>query len=510
MRPPSVLYVGLALSAAALSLMPTGGAAPLPERAFSWPMLGGSPSRNPVSPRERDLPADWCIEKGKERHVKWAAALGTRSYGTPVVAGGRVFVGTNNDRPRDPKVLGDKGVMMCFDARTGKLLWQIVHDKLLDNADHDLPRQGVASTPAVDGDRLYYLSNRCELVCADVAGDGGGGPKVLWSFDLIDRLGVYPRAGLCTTPAHSSPLVLGDLVFAVTTNGVNSTTGKVHNPWAPSLVALDKRTGKLVWSDASPGDRVLHGQWSSPAAARIDGKWQVIWGGGDGWLRGNDALTGKPLWKFDCNPKAAVVKPGGRGDRNAVLATPVVYENKVYVATGQDPENHIGAGHLWCVDPAKKPANKDLDLSPVNDNFDPAAPANRDSGLVWHLGGPLRPGQDKGREWAFGRTVSSVCVHDGLVYAVELAGYVQCLDARTGRKYWEYDLQDETRASPYYADGKVFISVMSGGVFVFKAGREPREPVTITADEALKVSPVAVGGVLYVNDGTTLYAIAAR
>ena len=108
------------------------------------------------------------------------------------------------------------------------------------------------------------------------------------------------------------------------------------------------------------------------------------------------------------------------------------------------------------------------------------------------------------------RSVSTVCVHDGLVYAVELAGYVQCLDARTGRKYWEYDLQDETRASPYYADGKVFISVMSGGVFVFKAGREPREPVTITADEALKVSPVAVGGVLYVNDGTTLYAIAAR
>src|SRR5262245_21752439 len=61
-------------------------------------MFGGMPARNMVNLTEKGIPADWAIAKGKERNVKWSAALGTAAYGGPVVAGGRVFVGTNNDR----------------------------------------------------------------------------------------------------------------------------------------------------------------------------------------------------------------------------------------------------------------------------------------------------------------------------------------------------------------------------------------------------------------------------
>src|SRR5262245_12140092 len=76
------------------------------------------PNRNLVNTRDRDVCLDFSVEEGRERNVLWAAKLGSASYGGPVVAGGKVFVGTNNDNPRDPAARGDKGVLMCFDART--------------------------------------------------------------------------------------------------------------------------------------------------------------------------------------------------------------------------------------------------------------------------------------------------------------------------------------------------------------------------------------------------------
>src|SRR5262249_39804337 len=152
--------------------------------------------------------------KGKEKHLKWTAQLGTTAFGGPVIARGRIFVGTNNERPRDPKVKGDKGVMMCFRVTDGAFLWQILHDKLPDTGANDFPQMGVASTPCVDGERVYYVSNRAELVCADVAGDEKTGKgKVVWTFDMIKQVDVYP----CYL-ANSSPLVVDDLVYALTAN----------------------------------------------------------------------------------------------------------------------------------------------------------------------------------------------------------------------------------------------------------------------------------------------------
>jgi outer membrane protein assembly factor BamB len=236
---------------------------------------------------------------------------------------------------------------------------------------------------------------------------------------------------------------------------------------------------------------------------------QVIYGGGDGWLRGFEAATGKLLWKFDCNPKASNYKPGGRGDRSYIVATPVVYKGKLYVGTGNNPEDGSGVGHLWCVDIGKKPANTELDLSPVKDNFDPKAPANKDSGLVWHYGGPVLPKpQNDARELVFGRTISTMCIVDDLVYAAELAGFLHCLDSNTGKMYWVHDFQDSTWSSPYYVDGKVFLGTDTGDLLVFTHGKELKKPTKVDMDQTLKVPPVAVNGVLYVNTGVNLFAIA--
>ena len=105
-----------------------------------------------------------------KKNVKWVAQLGSQTYGNIIVAGGVVLVGTNNEGKRDPKITGDKGVLMAFDETDGAFLWQAVHDKLAAGRVNDWPFQGIASSPLVEGDRVYYVSNRAELMCVDLQG----------------------------------------------------------------------------------------------------------------------------------------------------------------------------------------------------------------------------------------------------------------------------------------------------------------------------------------------------
>jgi outer membrane protein assembly factor BamB len=467
-------------------------------------MYGGTINRNMVNTRDKNVPAEWSVEEGKTKNVKWVADLGNVAYGGPVVAGGRVFVSTDNAKPRDPKIDGDKGVLMCFRESDGKFLWQAVHDKL-DDHEKDYPQAGIASTPAVDGDRVYYVSNRCELVCADVEGDPKTGKaKFLWKLDMIKELKVVPfQLAAC------SPLVVGDLVYVVTGNGIDGKTKKVKNPDAPSFVAVNKKTGEVAWKDNSPGKNIVEGQWGNPVAAEVKGVMQVIFPGGDGWLYAFEAKSGKLLWKFNCSPDAAADKGRGREEKNYLIATPVVHDNKLYIGVGQNPENGPGVGHLWCVDLTKEPKNKDKDLSPANDNFDPKAEVNKDSGLVWHYGGPIVPKPKRGLDYVYGRTISAACVHDGLVYAAALEGRLHCLNAKTGEEYWVHDMKVGTWASPYYVDGKVYIGTDGGDVLIFEHGKVKKPTTTINMEKNVQLPVVVANGALYVNTGTQLYAIAA-
>ncbi len=150
-------------------------------------------------------------------------------------------------------------------------------------------------------------------------------------------------------------------------------------------------------------------------------------------------------------------------------------------------------------------------MSPVNNNFDPKAEANKDSGLIWHFGGSVMPKPEgAGREYVFGRSVSTVAIHDGLLYVADLAGYLYCLDAGTGRKLWDADLKASVWASPFYADGKVYIGTDDGSLFVFPHGKEAKKPAKMDMEEALLSPVMAVNGVLYVSNGYNLYALAAK
>src|SRR5205823_423378 len=103
--------------------------------------------------------------------------------------------------------------------------------------------------------------------------------------------------------------------------------GKLPSPHAPSFIAVNKHAGQVVWQSNAPGAKVMDGQWANPGFAVVNGQEQVIFPGGDGWLYGFEAKTGKPIWKFDANPKASEFKPMGRGTRNYFMASPVVHDN---------------------------------------------------------------------------------------------------------------------------------------------------------------------------------------
>ena len=488
-------YVGTGALAAALAVLcqlPLG-AKPAPRQPppRAWPMFGGGPGRNMVNPVERGLPVKWGVTAGNVHNLKWVVELGSQARGGPVIAGGRVYVGTNNGNPRDLDVQGVKAVVMCFDEETGAFLWQLAHDIPNEDMFADTRSQGLLSTPTVDGDGLFYTTPSCVVVGADALRG-----KVRWTYDLRKELKVAPLfCGNC------SPLVVGDLVFVVTGHGRDN-DGELRNPAAPSFVALRRDTGKLVWKSNLPGDRIIEGQWSNPVYADAKGRPQVIFPGGDGVLYSFAPTTGKLLWKFDCHPQPP---EKDKGTPNYFIATPVVVGDRLYIGMGPYPEHPqpMRWSHFYCVD-----VTKSGDVSPKS--LLAGDPANKDSALVWAFGGPIEPRPNRGRRVWFGRTISTAAVHDGLVYIPEESGYLHCLDARTGRRYWEHDLKTGVWGSAYWADGRVYLCTEEGEVLVFAHGVVEHLLSRIDMEETMHMTPVAANGTLFVMTRSKLYALHQR
>jgi outer membrane protein assembly factor BamB len=469
-----LMLVGLAGTLATTAVRTAGAPS-----SGDWPMWGGTPSRNMVS-EMKNLPTAWDVKTGQ--NVKWMAKLGSQTYGNPVVANGIVLVGTNNELVRDPKQPGDRGVVMAFRESDGEYLWQATTEKLSTGRANDWPFQGVASSPLVEGERAYWVNNRAELICADLQGfrDGDNdGPfkdetftsqtdvDIVWKLDMIEELGVYPH-----NLANSSPVSLGNLIYISTSNGQDESHVNIPSPRAPAIIAVDKQTAKVVWEDASPGDKILHGQWSTPTVAKVAGVDMVVHAQGDGWVRAYEAQSGKKLWEFDLNPKDSVWPK----TRNEVISTPVVVDDIVYIANGQDPEHGEGVGHAYAID-----ATKRGDIT--------------ETGRVWHY--------DKIR-----RSISTVALHGGLVYMADFSGFLHCVDAKTGKPYWTHDMFAAVWGSPVYINGKIYLGDEDGDVVVVQAGKELKLLSEVNMGSSVYSSAVPANGVLYFNNRNQLFALA--
>ena len=214
--------------------------------------------------------------------------------------------------------------------------------------------------------------------------------------------------------------------------------------------------------------------------------------------------SGELLWKFDCNPKNAVYKLGGRGTANDFVATPVIYDDKLYISVGQDPEHDTGVGHLYCIDITKQATREDKDVSPtlvVATEPELKEEPNPDSALIWHYGGPATADNPSPTQetYYFGRSMSTCAIQDDILYVAELGGHVHCLDAQTGDLYWTENMFSNTWSSPYLVDNKVFIGNDDGILYVFEHSKELNILGEIYHDDGTKIraTPVAANGRLY-------------
>lgn len=480
-------------------------------------MWGGTPARNMIADVKglpddivsgKFIPKTENIDPKTTKNIRWIAKLGSQSYGSPVVAGGRVYVGTNNEAPRDEAQKGDRGILMCFDEKTGEFLWQLIIPKVGAGKVSDWEFVGLCASPAIDGDRGYVVTNRGELVCFDVHGQKNGNQgyadeakfssadgkpvnitdrhaDILWVTDIRNELGIFPH-----NVSSCSPVVIGDKVFMATSNGVDWSHLNIPAPFAPALVCVDKQSGKVVGEETSGvSKRVLHASWSSPAIAQVKGKPLVVWGGGDGFCYGYELEpvkdkdgTGvlKELFRYDANPPEYRTKNGEplkyatHDGPSEVIATVVVHGERAYMVIGQDPEHGDGVGMLSCID--------------LNARGDLTGKA------VW---------VNKG----IGRSISTPSIDGDLLYQAEYKGDIHCVDLATGKILWTHATNSRIWSSTLVADGKVYCGTEDGELVILKAGREKKLIGKPDFFSPLYCSPVIANNTLFVTTHTHIFAV---
>lgn len=473
-----------------------------PLTAADQPQWGQAWTRNLIS-QEKNLPAGF--DPATKENVKWMVPLGTQSHSTPVVSGGRIFIGTNNAKARDPRHTGDRGVFFCLDGKDGHLLWQLVVPKLEDDQYLDWPSTGMSSDATVEGDRVYLVTNRGEVACLDVHGlaNGNDGPyqdegkhlalrgepametgpmdaDILWILDMKETCGIW-----CHDGAHSSILIHGDHLYVNTGTGVDNTHRFIRRPDGPSLIVVDKKSGKyLAREQENISPNIFHATWSAPSMAEVDGKPTIFFCGGNGITYAFDPLppaepatlpaTLNKRWEYDMDPTGPKVnvhrftQNKQEGPSN-IYGMPVVVNEKLFVAGGGDVFWGKNESRLKCVDA-------------------------KNGKEMW--------------SYALGRhTLGTAAVSDGLVYITDADGVLHCVEEATGKGVWTHEMKGQFWSSPMIADGKIYLGTRSGHFCVLTTGREKKVLTDLKLKTPISSTLTVANGVAYLATMEQLWAL---
>jgi outer membrane protein assembly factor BamB len=496
------------------------------------------------------------IEPSSMKNVKWVAKLGTRTFGSPVVSRGKVLIGVAGDSSTE-------AALVCLDEKTGRVLGRFSCGTHNTFGVCSTPTvEGDRLYFVAPDPKVVCLDLAAWLKAPGAAGGAAPAGCVAWRYDMGKTLRVMQDH-----VASCSVLVHGEFVYACTGNGRFKYTDHPFYPLTPSLIALNKHTGELAARDDEQiGEQLWRGQWSSPSLATVHGKPQILFATGDGlcyafepadavakvaagrWItttlrgpivhfidvKGKD--TGglgpaeyakkfsplaagqqpawpleyrysiglpvttavdsvptakvpdvpilKKIWWFDCLPReyrnAPFYAHGGKGDGKKhpcdIIATPVFYRNRVYVAIGGDPVHgsRNSRGNLVCID-----ATKTGDVTR--------------SGKVWSYD-------------QLNAALSTAAIADGLVFVIDEASVIHCLDADTGQRYWTYALKGDggqVNSPLLAADGKLFV-----GKRILAVSKTLKVLGTVEASGASGCSmPCVANGVLFRACGDRLWAV---
>ncbi len=410
------------------------------------------PNQNGTS-LEKNLPEEW--EPNGTNHL-WTKDLMGR--GTPVAANGRVYAWGYRGEQADLVE-----VLMCVDAETGELIWERQFADFLSDIIYD--RYSIGA-PTIDPDtgNVYLMTSPGLLICFDA--DTG---KTIWQHSMGETYGrlTFPNG------RTGAPAIDGDLVVVNTI----STNWGAEGPPRNRFYAFDKRSGKQVWS-STPGvgpPYLKDSSFSSPCFAWDNEGRRVFYAGiGSGAVVCVNALTGKPIWRYQ-------VAIGG------INCTPVVTNDRVIATHGVENIDSSKKGRLFAINRLAKPSPADA-----------GAPILGKDAELWHQSIRMF-------------TSSPVLVEDR-VYQIDHGGELFCLDANDGRIFWHKKLAtDQIHASPTWGDGKLYVPMNDGSFYILR-------PSDGGADVLSKVqlegnclgAPAIWDGKVYVFTNQKLYAFGRR
>ena len=421
----------LAITAAlcfCFSALPDSTSANMNAATSDWPQWRG-PERNGTS-GESGLLKQWPAGGPK---LLWQVNDIGDGYSTPVVVGNRIYLMSNRDMENE--------FVAALSTQDGKVIWTQRVGKV-GNPNQNPPYAKARSTPTVEGNYLYALGSDGDIACLETKTG-----KIRWSKNIRTEFGGKPGEWAYA----ESPLVDGDVVV-VTPGGADAT-----------MVALNKKTGALIWKSAIPGGD--EAGYASAVAVQGGGRRQYVQLLSKG-IVGVDAKTGQFLWRY---------KEAAKGP--AQYFTPIARGEYVYGGA-------LGVGGAL------------LRLKPEANGV-AAEQVYFTRGLPNGIGGAVVLGDH--------------------IYGTEAGQGLVSAEFATGKVKWKSD--NFGWASVAAADGHLYLHFITGDMVLVEAspdafrekGRftppnQPKKKQVGQFPEAAFAYPVIANGRLYIRDLGTLWA----
>lgn len=394
----------------------------------------------------RNVPTNWNGKTGEG--IVWKAEVPLPGHNSPIVWENRVFVSGADPNKRE---------VYCFDASSGKLLWQGTVKAVAPPPDEPLElgkeTSYAAPTMVTDGRRVCAIFPNGDVGCFDFEG------KQLWSKNLGTPDSAY---GYTSSLALYKNLLL-----------IQYDQGDVEDEKS-KLIALKTFSGRIAWQVKRP----VPGSWASPIVADVNGQYRVITCG-DPWVIAYDPNNGAELWRAECLG----------GD---------VAPSPIYVPHQNRPEPDLYPD-------ANKPAPKKTDFR---------------AGLIFAIEpyGKLVAIRPDGRgdvtkthiAWSVEDSTPDICspVSTGeLIFLLTTDGLLICYKVADGKKLWEEDLRMDFLASPSLVGDRLYLLSGKGVMFIVAAGAEYKELGKCELGEDCCASPAFADGRIYIRGEANLYCI---